>query len=57
LQAYGCYPLEPGGLKLWCRLKTIQQVLGIGNEIHPNLELEKLLGKLSIVGALRPQYR
>lgn len=49
--------LSPGGLKLWRRLKTIQQVLGIGNEIHPSIELEKLLGKLSIVGALRPQYR
>jgi hypothetical protein len=57
LQDDGCYPLEPGGLKLYRRLKTIQQALENDNEIHPNPELEKLLRKLSIVDMLKPQYR
>ena len=57
LQDDGCYPLEPGGLKLYRRLATIQQSLRLDNKIHPNLELEKLLKKLSIVDELKPQYR
>ena len=57
LQDDGCYPLEPGGLKLYRRLTTIQQSLQLDNKVRPSLELEKLLRKLSIVDDLKPQYR
>ena len=57
LQDDGCYPLEPGGLKLYRRLATIQQSLQLDNKVHPNHELEKLLRKLFIVDELKPQYR
>lgn len=57
LQDDGCYPLEPGGLKLYHRLRRIQQSLTLDLKVHPNLELEKLLRKLSIVDELKPQYR
>lgn len=57
LQDDGCYPLEPGGLKLYRRLRTIQQSLQRDYRVHPNAELEKLLRKLSIVDELKPQYR
>jgi hypothetical protein len=57
LQDDGCYPLEPGGLKLYRRLKTIQQALKKDNAIHSNPELEKLLKKLSIIDKLKSQNR
>ena len=57
LQDDGCYPLEPGGLKLYRRLTTVQQSLQLDNKIRPSVELEKLLRKLSIVDDLKPQYR
>lgn len=57
LQDDGCYPLEPGGLKLYRRLRTIQQSLEQDNRVHPDLELEKLLRKLSIVDELKPRYQ
>lgn len=57
LQDDGCYPLEPGGLKLYRRLRAIEQSLELDNKVHPSIELEKLLRKLSIVDALKPQYR
>ena len=57
LQDDGCYPLEPGGLKLYRRLRAIQQSLQLDNKVHPNLELEKLLRKLSVVDKLKPQHR
>jgi hypothetical protein len=57
LQDDGCYPLEPGGLKLYRRLRTIQHSLELDYRVHPNLELERLLRKLSIVDELKPQYR
>jgi hypothetical protein len=57
LQDDGCYPLEPAGLKLYRRLKTIQQALKNDDEIHPNPELEKLLKKLSIVDDLNSQNK
>ena len=57
LQDDGCYPLEPGGLKLYRRLKTIQQSLEHDNRVHPDLELERLLRKLAIIDELKPQYR
>jgi len=57
LQDDGCYPLEPGGLKLYRRLTTIQQSLDLDNKVHPDLELAKLLRKLSIVDTLKLQYR
>lgn len=56
LQDDGCYPLEPGGLKLYRRLKRIQHSLELDNKVHPNPDLEKLLRKLSIVDALKLQY-
>jgi hypothetical protein len=57
LQDDGCYPLEPGGLKLYRRLTLIQKSLELDNKAHSNLELEKLLRKLSIVDELKPRYR
>jgi hypothetical protein len=57
LQDDGCYPLEPGGLKLYRRLKAIQQSLQRDNTINSNPKLEKLLKKLSIVDELKSQYR
>ncbi len=57
LQENGCYPLEPAGLKLYRRLRTIEQSLQRDNKVHPNPELEKLLRKLSIVDELKLQYR
>jgi len=57
LQDDGCYPLEPGGLRLYRRLKTIKQSLDHDNRINPHPELEKLLRKLSIVDDLKPQYQ
>ena len=57
LQDDGCYPLEPGGLKLYRRLSTIQQSLQRDNRVHPNPDLERLLKKLSIVDELKLQYR
>ena len=57
LQDDGCYPLEPGGLKLYYRLKAIEKSLQLDNRVHPNFELDKLLRKLSIVNELKPQYR
>jgi hypothetical protein len=57
LQDNGCYPLEPGGLKLYRRLTAIQQSLELDNRVHPNSELEKLLRKLMIVDELKAQYR
>lgn len=57
LQDDGCYPLEPGGLKLYHRLKAIEKSLQLDNRVHPNFDLDKLLRKLSIVNELKPQYR
>lgn len=57
LQDNGCYPLEPGGLKLYRRLTTIQQSLQRDNRVHPNPDLEKLLKKLSIIDELKARYR
>ena len=57
LQDDGCYPLEPGGLKLYRRLRAIEQSLQFDINVHSNPELEKLLRKLSIVDALKPHYR
>lgn len=57
LQDDGCYPLEPGGLKLYLRLRTIKQSLEQDYRVHQDIELEKLLRKLSIVDELKPQYR
>ena len=57
LQDDGCYPLEPGGLRLYRRLKTIKQSLEHDNKTNPHPELEKLLRKLSIVDDLKPQYQ
>jgi hypothetical protein len=57
LQDDGCYPLEPGGLKLYRRLRTIQQSLEHDNKVNPNPELDKLIRKLSIVDELKAQYR
>lgn len=57
LQDDGCYPFEPGGLKLYRRLKAIEQSLELDNKVRPDPELGKLLRKLSIVDALKPQYR
>jgi hypothetical protein len=57
LQDDGCYPLEPGGLRLYRRLKTIKQSLEHDNKVNPDPELKKLLRKLSIVDDLKPQYQ
>jgi hypothetical protein len=57
LQDDGCYPLEPGGLRLYRRLKTIKQSLEHDNKVNPDPELEKLLRKLAIVDDLKPQYQ
>jgi hypothetical protein len=57
LQDDGCYPLEPGGLKLYRRLRTIQRALEQNNKVNSTPELDKLLRKLSIVDELKAQYR
>ena len=57
LQDDGCYPLEPGGLKLYCRLRAIQQSLQLDNRVHPNIELDKLIRKLSILDELKLRCR
>jgi hypothetical protein len=57
LQDDGCYPLSPGGLRLYNRLKTIQQSLNNINQTSPNTELSKLLKKLAILDELEPRYQ
>ena len=57
LQDDGCYPLAPGGLRLYNRLKTIQQSLNNINQTSPNPELSKLLKKLVILDELEPRYQ
>jgi hypothetical protein len=57
LQEDGCYPLEPGGLTLYYRLIAIQQSLQRDYRVHPNIEMERLLRKLTIVDDLNLQYR
>jgi hypothetical protein len=57
LQDDGCYPLEPGGLKLYRRLREIQRSLQDDNKVQPNDDIDKLLRKLSIIDEMKPQYR
>jgi hypothetical protein len=57
LQDDGCYPLAPGGLRLYNRLKTIQQSLNNINRTSPNTELSKLLKKLAVLDELEPRYQ
>ena len=57
LQDDGCYPLTPGGLKLYTRLKTIKQSIERNNKLQPNAELQKLLRLLSILDELEPRYQ
>jgi hypothetical protein len=57
LQDDGCYPLEPGDLKLYRRLRMIKQSLEHDNRVNADIELEKLLRKLSIVGDLKTRYQ
>ena len=57
LQNDGCYPLDPGGLKLYTRLNTIRQSIDRNNKHHPNTELQKLFRILSILDVLESRYR
>jgi hypothetical protein len=53
----GVYPLKPGGLRLYRRLRKIQQSIQKNNKPKPDKDLERLLKVLCIVDELKTQYR
>jgi hypothetical protein len=57
LQEDADYPLKPGGLKLYRRLRKIRQSIHRSNKLWPNNDLEKLLNVLSTLEEMKPQYR
>ena len=57
LQEDGDYPLKPGGLKLYRRLRKIRQSIQRSNKLWPNNDLEKLLNVLNTLEEMKPQYR
>ena len=57
LQEDGDYPLKPGGLKLYRRLRKIRQSLHRSNKLWPNSDLETLLNVLNIIEEMKLQYR
>jgi|SRR5208282_2707465 len=57
LQEDGDYPLKPGGLRLYRRLRKIKQSIRRSNNLCPNSDLENLLRVLRIVEELKLQYR
>lgn len=57
LQEDGNYPLKPGGLKLYRRLRKICQSMQRSNKLWPNSDLEKLLKVLNILDEMKLQYR
>ncbi len=57
LQEDDDYPLKPGGLKLYRRLRKIRQSIQRSNKVWPNSDLEKLFNVLSILEEMKTQYR
>jgi hypothetical protein len=57
LQDDGDYPLKPGGLRLYRRLRSIKQSIQRSNNLQLNIYFERLLRVLSIVDELKPRYR
>lgn len=57
LQDEGDYPLKPGGLRLFRRLRKIKQSIQRSNAFQPDNYLQKLLKVLFIVDELKPRYR
>lgn len=57
LQDDGRYPLNPGGLQLYSRLRTVQQSIERNIKLRPNAELQKLFCLLSILDELKPRYQ
>lgn len=53
----GVYPLKPAGLRLWRRLRKIQQSIQRSNKVQANNDLERLLKVLGIVDDYEVQYR
>lgn len=53
----GVYPVKPGGLRLYRRLRKIQSSILRSNKAQANADFEQLLKVLSIIDGLKPRYR